>query len=124
MPERLLSQDSISADLASSTLYGLASAYEITEKYGYGLYAVLVKSSIDPTDLANVSWTVVSSRTGKEITYFNPQFSRVDSAVSDSGAFSAFFRVPAHLTTSLHTLSPMGVRYDPTKDDWSIIRGS
>ncbi|KAH7050468.1 hypothetical protein BKA57DRAFT_436805 [Linnemannia elongata] len=115
-----LNLDCIAADSSSTHLYGIASAEGPDGK----VHAVLVKSNVSPSSLANITWTLVSSSPGDELSFGYPKFLSLDCAVSNSGAFSAFFRPPSKWSTRTYDMHPMGVRYDPVQEKWFRVRGS
>ncbi|KAF9121664.1 hypothetical protein BGW39_010356 [Mortierella sp. 14UC] len=115
-----LNLDCIAADSGSTYLYGIASADGPNGKK----HIVLVKSNYSPSSLADVTWTVISSTPGDELSYHYPRFTSIDCAVSNSGAFSAFFRSSSISSTRIYNLHPMGVRYDPVMGEWFGIKGS
>ncbi|KAF9083005.1 hypothetical protein BGX23_011882 [Mortierella sp. AD031] len=107
-----LNLDCIATDPASRYLYGIASA-NMDPSASSDPYVVLVRSNSSPTNLSNITWTVVSSANGKELAYNYPTFTSVDCTVNDAGSFAAFVRYP-YRTFSERTVVPMG----------SVIKGS
>ncbi|KAF9128279.1 hypothetical protein BGX30_014400 [Mortierella sp. GBA39] len=120
--------DCIASDPSSSYLYGIASANTGTSSYTTDSTIVLVRSNYNPTSLATITWTIISTTEGKQFSYNYMTFTSVDCAANDKGHFAAFFRSP-YRTASPFRLLPMGVRYDPTAKEkgegaWSPIWGS
>lgn len=120
--------DCIASDPSSSYLYGIASANTGPSSYTTDSTIVLVRSNYNPTSLATIVWTIISTAEGKQFSYNYLTFTSVDCAANDKGHFAAFFRSP-YRTASPFRLLPMGVRYDPTAKEkggeaWSPIWGS
>ncbi|KAF9541090.1 hypothetical protein EC957_003417 [Mortierella hygrophila] len=120
--------DCIASDPSSSYLYGIASANTGTPSYTTDSTIVLVRSNYNPTSLAAITWTIISTTEGKQFSYNYLTFTSVDCAANDKGHFAAFFRSP-YRTASPFKLLPMGVRYDPAAKEkgegaWSPIWGS
>ncbi|KAG0292648.1 hypothetical protein BGZ96_003862 [Linnemannia gamsii] len=92
--EGTLNLDCIAADPKSEYLYGIASANTNPHTNYADSHIVLVQSNKDPTNLASMTWSVVSSSTSPEVSYNYPTFTSVDCAVSKNGDFTAFVRSP------------------------------
>lgn len=120
--EGTLNLDCIAADRKSEYLYGIASANTIPHTNYVDSHIVLIRSNKDPTNLANITWSVVSSSTSSELTYNYPTFTSVDCIVSEKGDFTAFVRSPYRVFSET-TMVPMGVRYIRESGTWSNIYG-
>ncbi|KAG0278876.1 hypothetical protein BGZ96_002203, partial [Linnemannia gamsii] len=120
--EGTLNLDCIAADPKSEYLFGIASANTNPHTNYADSHIVLVRSNMSPTNLANITWSVVSSSTSSELSYNYPAFTSVDCVVSKEGDFTAFVRSP-YRVFSEKTGVPMGVRYIRESETWSNIYG-
>ncbi|KAF9122397.1 hypothetical protein BGW39_009777 [Mortierella sp. 14UC] len=115
--------DCIATQVDTGTLHGIATATGKDDNGVSGNHIVLVKSNPSPSNLASITWSVVSTTPNSQFSYDYPAFTTVDCAVSTTGEFTALF--PNTVFTSKMSLTlPMGVRYDPIAKSWSSIRGS
>lgn len=120
--EGTLNLDCIAADPKSEYLYGISSANTSPHTNYADSHILLVRSNLDPTNLAGMTWSVVSSSTSSELSYNYPTFTSVDCTVSEQGDFTAFVRSP-HRVFSETAMVPMGVRYIRQSGTWSNIYG-
>ncbi|KAG0292647.1 hypothetical protein BGZ96_003861 [Linnemannia gamsii] len=117
-----LNLDCIASDPASRFLYGIASANNASTTGDYSNSRfVLVRSNASPTNLATLTWTVISEIDGKDYSYNYPTFNSVDCAANFDDAFAVFFRNPIRTTNPTDAL-PMGL-VKSVNYDWKQIKG-
>lgn len=106
----------LTTDLSATTFFGFAYAEDYDSTLLQPLYAVLVKSNVNPSPSTteNLDWFVVSKIDGSKLSGYPGSINGIDTscAMNALGVFTMFGQYTS-TTPFASTKLPFGIRYDP-----------